>query len=324
VSTEQNKAIASTFFERFSAGDIQGALNTMTDDATWWTGKEGTLALTSTRSMPTTCGRRRLLRKRAGPHDDHASSPLRAGFQPSLMSNVRRQNRSLIFRMQGQPMAANVPAYTLAPTNVGSGSRPADKASARSSIARAFMEGKKMRSHPMLAVTLSTAILAASGCAGGPVAAPPELPASLRPPADQSLFLEALASGVQIYECAPKAGQPSAFEWTFRAPEATLADRSGRSIGKHYAGPTWESVDGSTVVGEVKAGDAGPTPSAIPWLLLASKSTTGAGVFTPTKSIQRVQTVGGIAPSEPCTSANAKQVARVPYTATYYFYRGAS
>jgi uncharacterized protein len=36
MSTEQNKAIASTFFERFSAGDIQGALNTMTDDATWW------------------------------------------------------------------------------------------------------------------------------------------------------------------------------------------------------------------------------------------------------------------------------------------------
>src|SRR5437016_7647191 len=29
--------------------------------------------------------------------------------------------------------------------------------------------------------------------------------------------------------------------------------RSGRSLGKHYAGPTWESVDGSTVVGEAKA-----------------------------------------------------------------------
>jgi Protein of unknown function (DUF3455) len=186
------------------------------------------------------------------------------------------------------------------------------------------MERKTMSSHPLVAATLSTAILAASGCADDPMAAPPELPAPLRPPANQSLFLEALASGVQIYECAPKADQPSAFEWIFRAPEATLADRSGRLIGKHYAGPTWESFDGSTVVGEVKARDPGPTPSAIPWLLLASKSTTGTGVFAPTKSIQRVQTTGGIAPSEPCTPANAKQVARVPYTAAYYFYRGAS
>lgn len=179
-----------------------------------------------------------------------------------------------------------------------------------------------MRSHLLVAAVLLSAVLAASGCAGGPIAAPPDLPAPLRPPANQSLFLEALASGVQIYECAPKSDQPSTFEWSFRAPEATLADRSGRSIGKHYAGPTWESLDGSTVVGEVKARDPGPTPSAIPWLLLASKSTSGAGVFTPTKSIQRVQTTGGIVPSEPCTSANAKQVARVPYTATYYFYRG--
>jgi hypothetical protein len=59
-------------------------------------------------------------------------------------------------------------------------------------------------------------------------------------------------------------------------------------------------------------------------LLLAGKATTGTGVFTQAKSIQRVQTVGGVTPSEPCTATNAKQVAKVPYTATYYFYRSAS
>ena len=167
-------------------------------------------------------------------------------------------------------------------------------------------------------------VLVASGCATGPVLAPPDVPAPLRAPAGQSVFLEALATGVQIYECASKPDQPSTFEWTFRAPEAALVDRSGRSIGKHYAGPTCESLDASTAVGELKARDPGPSPSAIPWLLLAAKSTTGAGVFSQTKSIQRVQTVGGIAPIEPCSAANAKQVARVPYTATYYFYRSAA
>jgi hypothetical protein len=182
--------------------------------------------------------------------------------------------------------------------------------------------GKNMRSLQCTRkVVLSAAILCASGCASGPVAAPPEVPARLRAPFGQVVFLEALASGVRIYECAPNPEAPSTFEWTFRAPEATLVDRSGRSIGRHYSGPTWESVDGSTVVGVVRARDPGPDPSAIPWLRHASRSTTGAGVFSQTQSIQRVATVGGIAPSAPCGSANAGQVARVPYSATYYFYR---
>jgi len=118
-----------------------------------------------------------------------------------------------------------------------------------------------------------------------------------------------------------KADQPSAFEWSFRAPEAALVDLAGRSLGKHYAGPTWESLDGSTVVGEIKSRDPGPDRFAIPWLLLTAKSTAGSGLFSQTRSIQRIQTTGGIAPAEACTSENAKQLARVPYTATYYFYR---
>ena len=33
MTTEHNKAIAHEFFARFTASDIDGALNTMTDDA---------------------------------------------------------------------------------------------------------------------------------------------------------------------------------------------------------------------------------------------------------------------------------------------------
>ncbi|MFZ2159359.1 MAG: zinc-binding dehydrogenase [Bradyrhizobium sp.] len=110
-----------------------------------------------------------------------------------------------------------------------------------------------MRSRHVNALALWSAVLVAGGCATRPAIIPPDVPAQLRAPAGQSVFLEALATGVQIYECAAKRDQPSVFEWVFRAPEAALADRSGHSIGKHYAGPTWESVDGSTVVGEVKS-----------------------------------------------------------------------
>jgi hypothetical protein len=173
-----------------------------------------------------------------------------------------------------------------------------------------------MRKARPVPTVLALVLLAAAADASA--LSPPAVPEALRPPAGQSLHLEALATGVQIYECSPKG---EGFEWAFKGPEAALADRSGKALGKHYGGPTWESTDGSAVVGEVKAKDPGPDPSAIPWLLLGAKSNKGPGTFAETKSVQRIATKGGAAPSAPCTAAKVKEVARVPYTATYYFYK---
>jgi hypothetical protein len=106
----------------------------------------------------------------------------------------------------------------------------------------------------------------------------------------------------------------------FRSPEAELFDMSGRTIGKHYGGPTWEANDGSKVVAEVKGRDDGPDPNAIPWLLLAAKSNSGAGAFSRIQAIQRVNTIGGKAPAGGCDQAQAGKIARVPYKAIYYFY----
>jgi hypothetical protein len=128
------------------------------------------------------------------------------------------------------------------------------------------------------------------------------------------------ATGVQIYECVATKADPTKFEWVFRAPDAELFDTAGRKIGKHYAGPTWEAEDGSKVVAEVKGRDDGPDANAIPWLLLAAKSASGSGSFGRTQVIQRINTVGGKAPAGGCAQAQAGQIARVPYKATYYFY----
>jgi hypothetical protein len=167
-----------------------------------------------------------------------------------------------------------------------------------------------------------------AGCATPPPPAPPaplvppDVPSAIRPAAGETLFLEALATGAQVYECVPRADDPTFYAWAFKGPEAALTDKSGRSLGKHYAGPTWESVDGSKVVGEVTAREAGPDRRAIPWMLLSAKSTSGTGLFANTKSIQRVKTTGGVGPTTPpCMPSTANQVLRVPYTATYYFYR---
>jgi hypothetical protein len=159
-----------------------------------------------------------------------------------------------------------------------------------------------------------------SGCVSSLAVRPPDAPEALRPPADQVLAVETRATGVQIYECSASQNQPERFEWVFRAPEAELFDRAGRKVGRHYAGPTWESNDGSTVAGEVKARDNAPDPNAIAWLLLGAKSNTGTGLFSRIRNVQRLQTIGGKAPATPCSRDNAHQVARVPYEATYYFY----
>ena len=148
----------------------------------------------------------------------------------------------------------------------------------------------------------------------------PEVPDALKVPATQVLSLEAQSAGVQIYECKASKDDPTRFAWVFIAPEAELFDSAGKKIGRHYAGPTWESIDGSKVIGEVRAQDKGPDPNAIPWLLLSAKSTSGSGVFSHTQSIQRLNTTGGKAPAEGCSQAQAGKEVRVPYKAIYYFY----
>jgi hypothetical protein len=64
-----------------------------------------------------------------------------------------------------------------------------------------------------------------------------------------------------------------------------------------------------------------PDPSAIPWLLLSAKSTSGKGIFSEVHSIQRLHTVGGTAPSTGCGQAQRGQELRTSYSADYLFFR---
>jgi hypothetical protein len=160
----------------------------------------------------------------------------------------------------------------------------------------------------------------ALGCGGSRGKAMPAVPDALKAPANQTLAVEAQATGVQIYECKPSKDDPAKYEWALKAPEADLFDAAGNKIAKHYAGPTWESLDGSKVVGEVKARDPGPDAGAIPWLLLGAKSTSGTGAFGQVTMIQRLGTQGGKAPAEGCSQPQAGAETRVPYKATYLFY----
>jgi hypothetical protein len=155
----------------------------------------------------------------------------------------------------------------------------------------------------------------AAGCASTPNAV--AVPDKLKAGANESLAMVVPAKGVQIYEC--KAGK-SGYEWAFVAPEADLFDARGNRIGRHYAGPHWESNDGSKVVAKLKERADAPSPDAIPWLLLSANSVGPQGAFSKVTSIQRVNTAGGVAPKDGCSQAAAGKSARVNYTADYYFF----
>ncbi len=170
-------------------------------------------------------------------------------------------------------------------------------------------------------VTVILMVLFVAGCAGtqSPKATV-AVPDKLKPGANESLAIIVPAKGVQIYECRAAKDSAGAYEWVFVAPEAELFDAGGRRIGKHYAGPHWESTDGSKIMGAVKERVDASAPDAIPWLLLSAKSVGVDGAFSKVTSIQRVNTVGGVAPKTGCSQATAGAPARIQYTADYYFF----
>ena len=135
-------------------------------------------------------------------------------------------------------------------------------------------------------------------------------------PKGAPMLLEAIADGVQIYVCEAKG---PGYEWVFKAPEANLFDRKGRQIGTHYAGPTWKTMDGAVVVGEVTSKADAPTAGAIPWLLLRAKSHDGKGPLASAAFIRRVETMGGAAPTAGCDAAHSGEQARMRYSALYEF-----
>lgn len=139
----------------------------------------------------------------------------------------------------------------------------------------------------------------------------PTVPDAIKVPSGNRVQFLVYAAGVQIYTWSGSA-------WVFKAPEAVLFDADENIVGIHYAGPTWESESGSKVVG-ARVDGVTVDSSAIPWLLLRAVSAEGPGIFRRTTYIQRINTVGGLAPATPGSVIGEE--ARVDYTAEYFFYR---
>jgi pimeloyl-ACP methyl ester carboxylesterase len=131
----------------------------------------------------------------------------------------------------------------------------------------------------------------------------------------EGLIATVHAEGAQVYEC--QAGTGVELAWQFREPIATLL-MDGKTVGRHYAGPSWELTDGSAVIGKVAGRAPGSTSKDIPLLKLEVMSQRGSGQLTGVTTIQRLNTKGGIAEGS-CESAGA--FLSVPYSADYTFYQ---
>jgi hypothetical protein len=131
----------------------------------------------------------------------------------------------------------------------------------------------------------------------------------------ETVVLSVHADGAQLYEC--KAGPDGKPSWAFREPIATLL-LDGKTVGRHYAGPSWEHSDGSAVVGKAVGSVPGATPNDIPWLKLEVISRRGSGILSGVTTVQRINTRGGKLEGA-CDKAGAFTSA--PYSADYVFLR---
>jgi hypothetical protein len=155
---------------------------------------------------------------------------------------------------------------------------------------------------------------------------PPSVPAGLQVPAGNQAFREGDAIGTQDYICLPSG-------WTFFGPQATLFNEHDKQIITHFLSPnpfetgtpprvTWQDSEDTSKVWGMTIASVSVQPDAIPWLLVqvvgAQDGPTGGDELSETTFIQRVNTVGGVAPTTACTVG---MMALVPYSAEYFFYK---
>jgi hypothetical protein len=156
-------------------------------------------------------------------------------------------------------------------------------------------------------------MLLSGSFASAPAAETP-LPDAIAAPG-ATVVLIVHAEGAQVYEC--KAGTDGKLAWAFREPIATLL-ADGKTVGRHYAGPSWEHGDGSAVVGKAIGNAPGATASDIPWLKLDAASKGGSGILSDVTTVQRINTRGGKLEGA-CETVGTHRSA--PYSADYVFLR---
>jgi hypothetical protein len=172
-----------------------------------------------------------------------------------------------------------------------------------------------MRARILLLLLAAMALRGTPGAGSfAQTAAGPTVPEPIAAPPDLAVVATLHAQGAQVYEC--RAAADGRLAWHFREPIATLLE-GGRTVGRHYAGPSWELAGGSAVVGRVTGRAPGAGADDIPWLRLEVAERRGSGGrLARVTVIQRINTRGGVAEGA-CATAGA--FLSVAYATDYVF-----
>ena len=203
---------------------------------------------------------------------------------------------------------------------------------------------QKRTTRRILSCASATALaLACTVALGADEVTAPDVPVDIQVPEGHIAFLKGLGVGTQNYACSPSG---AGFAWILFTPEATLFSDVGKQITTHFNSPnpdpsdrntdprvvavggairaTWQHSRDSSIVW-AKAVSAVPQPNSIAWVKLEvvgrQDGATGGDTLTPTTFIQRVNTVGGLAPFDGCSQlSDVGKKAFIPYTADYFFF----
>jgi len=173
------------------------------------------------------------------------------------------------------------------------------------------------RTRNFAGVPLMAAALLALSASTAAAATADTVPPALRV-ADEDLVFSARGVGQQHYTCERSA---EGFAWRLRGPDALLLGPDGKKSGTHSRGPSWTLLDGSAVTGSVIASVSAAAADAIPWLLLSATSTGKSNrTLSRVAHVQRIDTSGGLPPTDGCDAQHLGAERRVDYRATYNFF----
>lgn len=131
--------------------------------------------------------------------------------------------------------------------------------------------------------------------------------------AGRETLLAVHAVGAQVYVCKPDAAGGNS--WAFREPIATLV-RDGETVGRHFAGPSWQLAGGETVTGKAEASAPGEGAGDVPLLKLQVVEHHGGEVLKQAGVVLRLATHGGVLKGA-CGAPG--ELRAEPYSADYVF-----
>jgi hypothetical protein len=109
--------------------------------------------------------------------------------------------------------------------------------------------------------------------------------------------------------------------WELAGPEATLWDSAGKPFAIHRKGPTWDTRDGTRLVGQLPPlwsyQPPGSQKGDLPWILVRVRALGASGSSSRVNYVARVATHGGGPPKRPPVRPGERL--RVPYKAVYLF-----